>query len=545
MLTLANQVLETILETIVSSFKHCEADALTGAWTGYYFLSLERHDVGQFNLEFGENGLVRGEGLDKEGAAYTLSGKLDRTLQVISFEKKSGEGQAVQYRGRLVDSNGGFRGTWWREGVGGVFHFWPARRAVKKAYDKSPSQRSQKSTEETAPPTCLNGHDLQTLDINRDTHWHCHGAELEGGCKRGISDLYQTTGMHHRCEVCKFDLCDRCFEARRVAAGRRRTPNLNADKLDFWYRQLRGAPFSFAAVLPGHPQVVLAAVKLHGYALEYASEELKNDREFLLEAVRETKASWLAHFASESLREDPSFRAECSQAAGTGLVFTYYESYDCLDYMRTCFPTAAASVPGGQAYAEVMEKMKVREGSTATVWFDQQLVFGHTADSGKWLHPNRDCGRDRVPVPPADGRDAKWASVVESRNHRRIPEVGERFPCWCCHWLRLVRQRHAEGCVICCTVSNIFSHSWVERFGAGSSELSDAVAEELGLPPERFQNGRPASWGEGRIQVSDGKSFERRAPLHPHTGLPLGNGCRWERSVLDQLEFPVYVFFMP
>ena len=46
-------------------------------------------------------------------------------------------------------------------------------------------------------------------------------------------------------------------------------------------------------------------------------------------------------------------------------------------------------------------------------------------------------------------------------------------------------------------------------------------------------------------QVSDGKSFERRAPLHPHTGLPLGNGCRWERSVLDQLEFPVYVFFMP
>ena len=120
---------------------------------------------------------------------------------------------------------------------------------------------------------------------------------------------------------------------------------------------------SAEAVLPGHPQVVLAAVKLHGYALEYASEELKNDREFLLEAVRETKASWLAHFASESLREDPSFRAECSQAAGTGLVFTYYESYDCLDYMRTCFPTAAASVPGGQAYAEVMEKMKVREGS--------------------------------------------------------------------------------------------------------------------------------------------------------------------------------------
>ena len=53
---------------------------------------------------------------------------------------------------------------------------------------------------------------------------------------------------------------------------------------------------------------------------------------------------------------------------------------------------------------------------TATVWFDQQLVFGHAADDGRWTHPSHDCGRDMVPVPPEQGREAKWSSTVDSRS---------------------------------------------------------------------------------------------------------------------------------
>ncbi|OLQ01934.1 hypothetical protein AK812_SmicGene15288 [Symbiodinium microadriaticum] len=300
-------------------------------------------------------------------------------------------------------------------------------------------------------------------------------------------------------------------------AAPRHSEHFSPANRDLWLRGVLDSPFSFAVSCPGNQEIVLAAVRVHGHAMEYASEELKADRDFLLEAVRQTKASWLLHFAAPELREDPGFRAECDWTAGTGLVFTYYASYDCLDYMRKSFPTAVASVPGGEAYEEVIKKVTdCNEGSTATVWFDQQLVFGHVADGGKWLHPSYDCGRDNVPVPPPGERDRKWEALVESRSHRREPQVGERFPCWCCHWIRLVRQRHAEGCVICCTVSNIFSHTWVERFGAGSSELSDEVADQLQLPRERFRNGRP----------------ER-------------NGCRWERSVLDNMDFPVYAFFMP
>ena len=53
---------------------------------------------------------------------------------------------------------------------------------------------------------------------------------------------------------------------------------------------------------------------------------------------------------------------------------------------------------------------------TAIVWFDQQPVFGHAADDGRWTHPSHDCGRDMVPVPPEQGREAKWSSTVDSRS---------------------------------------------------------------------------------------------------------------------------------
>jgi len=358
---------------------------------------------------------------------------------------------------------------------------------------------------------------------------------------KGLRGTWQTEGDGG---VFYFVQADICQEVEKAVP--RKSDHVSPVQREQWLRGVQGSPFSFAGSCPGNQEIVLAAVRVHGHAMEYASEELKADRDFLLEAVRQTKASWLLHFASPELREDPGFRAECDWTAGTGLVFTYYASYDCLDYMRKSFPTTVASVPGGEAYEEVMKKVTdANEGSTATVWFEQQLVFGHVADSGKWLHPSHDCGRDNVPVPPPGERDGKWEALVESRSQRREAKVGERFPCWCCHWIRLVRERHAEGCVMCCTVSNIFSHTWVERFGAGSSELSDEVADRLQLPRERFRNGRPDSWGVGKIQVSQDACFDRLAPIHPDTGLPLGNGCRWERSVLDNMDFPVYAFFMP
>ena len=101
---------------------------------------------------------------------------------------------------------------------------------------------------------------------------------------------------------------------------------------------------------------------------------------------------------------------------------------------------------------------------------------------------------------------------------------------WCCHWLREVTRQHDEGKVICCAVSNVYapvarltlpmghvnkvrkggsqdvrrllmlsmfwfvnstgrgrelqslaSEYWVKKYGAGSSELSDARAEDFNL----------------------------------------------------------------
>jgi hypothetical protein len=44
-------------------------------------------------------------------------------------------------------------------------------------------------------------------------------------------------------------------------------------------------------------------VKQDGYALEYASEELRNDRDFMLAAVKQY--GYALAYASEELRKDP------------------------------------------------------------------------------------------------------------------------------------------------------------------------------------------------------------------------------------------------
>ncbi|CAK9034935.1 unnamed protein product [Durusdinium trenchii] len=304
---------------------------------------------------------------------------------------------------------------------------------------------------------------------------------------------------------------------------------------------LRSAPKE----LQNDKEVVMAAILSDGTALEFASEALRHNKSFLLDAVKATKASWLIKYCP-GLETDADFVKELAAAAGTGLIFSYYTNASCFYGMRDRFEATGASVPGGQAYAQVMEELRKTSGGSATVWFDELPVFGFSADEGRWIHPSADCGRDEVPVPAASSeRHAMWNCLVESRSQRMPPEVGSKHPCWCCHWLRQVRRRHQEGAVICCAVSNIYNAAWVERYGAGSSELSDARAREFGLKREMFHNGRPRGWGEGDIEIKGAGTFSRVAPVHPHTLRPLGEGCRWERQALDGLDFPVYVFFMP
>ncbi|CAE7360307.1 ANK1 [Symbiodinium natans] len=296
---------------------------------------------------------------------------------------------------------------------------------------------------------------------------------------------------------------------------------------------------------------------------------------FFSEAVRATNAYWLFHFAADELRTD-HVQGQCRAACGTGLVFTYYDTL--LADICHSFPFAGASVPGGrgrddqvveekrgrilsvafawlrEAYDHVMKELDNpdRKGSslagsfelegeplsgTATVWFGDEPVWGHEAANGEWKHPSEECGRDQMPVPPVEGRDEKWLARLEGRKDSVVS--------WCCHWLRKVKEHYDAGEVICVAVSNIYGADWVKEFGAGSSELSDEAAELHGLQKEHFRNGRPQSWGEGKIRTSEGREFDRAAKVHPRTNKPLGAGCRWERWALDQQPFPVYAFFRP
>ncbi|CAJ1368558.1 unnamed protein product [Effrenium voratum] len=193
-------------------------------------------------------------------------------------------------------------------------------------------------------------------------------------------------------------------------------------------------------------ELVLAAVAQNGLALQYASKDLRKDRAFVLKAVEKTRAWFLVNWAGPELRVDKDFQRRCVDTCSTGLVFTYYESYTAFTNMRSSFLATGASVPGGQAYERVMEQLRNRgDEGAATAWFDKVPVFGAFADAGRWLHPSEECGRDYSPVPPdSPGRHPMWRSKVESCAADSIPEVGSKHPCWCCHWIRKVRERHAS-----------------------------------------------------------------------------------------------------
>ncbi|CAE7260333.1 ANK1, partial [Symbiodinium pilosum] len=320
-------------------------------------------------------------------------------------------------------------------------------------------------------------------------------------------------------------------------------------------RQRAGALAYASEELRGDKEFILqAAVRESGGALAYASWELRRDKEVVLEAVALYAGipDLYKRPAFLSKEADVNFMAECRAEAGTGVVFTYYKDYNCFEtsfrapstldseiYVPPSFAflRAASLITFGtvvsQAYDKVMEMLRDpdAQGSTATVWFGDELVFGHAAADG-WVHPSTDCGRDEVPVPPPESRDQKWQSSVDSRSASQVSGSEGCCPGWCCHWLREVRRHHDLGEVICCAISNIFFPAWVRDYGAGSSELSDKDAEKYGLTKENFRNGRPDGWGEGKI-VIEGSEFDRAAPVHPRTQLPLGVGCRWERQALD------------
>jgi hypothetical protein len=69
-------------------------------------------------------------------------------------------------------------------------------------------------TSQSGQPTCGNGHRLvRNLE---DNGWACDGRDLPGGCKRGCTGFRQSAGWgRYRCATCDYDLCDRCYEARR------------------------------------------------------------------------------------------------------------------------------------------------------------------------------------------------------------------------------------------------------------------------------------------------------------------------------------------
>ena len=90
------------------------------------------------------------------------------------------------------------------------------------------------------------------------------------------------------------------------------------------------------------------------------TEELRKERAFVLEAVEKTRSWFLVNWASPVLGEDKDFLQQCKDVCGTGLVFNYYESFTAFQRMRESFLATGASVPGGQAYERVMEKLRKR-----------------------------------------------------------------------------------------------------------------------------------------------------------------------------------------
>lgn len=235
----------------------------------------------------------------------------------------------------------------------------------------------------------------------------------------------------------------------------------------------------------------------------------------------------------------------------TGLIFDFYEAECGAMALRESKRTngIGLSCPGGQAYEVVRERLEEQaEQNTSVCWFNEEPVWGHTADGGKWEHPDGPCGRHNTPVPPAGpDRDPMWNSDIEvgGSGEKTTPEEGSSHPCWCCQWLEAVDKGRDDGRTPYIATSNLFDEEWIDDYGAGCSEISDQRADRLEIPRELFKNGRPDGWGEGESLIESVSCCSRTAPTHPTNGTPLGAGCRWERKILDQKPYPIYAFFVP
>lgn len=65
----------------------------------------------------------------------------------------------------------------------------------------------------TGQKLCHNGHRLAPLGTSREVDWLCDGRKNPDGCKSGITRKADSRGVNrYRCEVCDFDLCDKCYQ---------------------------------------------------------------------------------------------------------------------------------------------------------------------------------------------------------------------------------------------------------------------------------------------------------------------------------------------
>lgn len=82
---------------------------------------------------------------------------------------------------------------------------------------RSPLRKSQATL---LTVTCPEGHPMVSLGTSRDDGWDCDARGEAGGCCGGITGFNQTAGMNrYRCDLCVYDLCEKCYLARSIAAS--------------------------------------------------------------------------------------------------------------------------------------------------------------------------------------------------------------------------------------------------------------------------------------------------------------------------------------
>ena len=79
-----------------------------------------------------------------------------------------------------------------------------------------------------------------------------------------------------------------------------------------------------------------------------------------------TQAAFLTAWAAEELRSDDAFVAQCRAAVPSGMLWTWSGSPTAFYAMREAFPTAGASIPGGEAYDHVMKALRVAAHGSAS-----------------------------------------------------------------------------------------------------------------------------------------------------------------------------------